>query len=175
VIQREGTTKHTKDTKKRTTDVTEVTDQGASRELIRSDLILLSLSVSSVPSVVKVPSSLAHASGCVIQRMRSDQVESSIGSRRDVPTRPPFSTQTPATAFGLSPPSAVGGLSCSPLAKGRSDGCTRGSKRVIERRDLASSDHLACRAPPYPPCTEFGTSSTSVCWRDCRLFQTMSF
>jgi hypothetical protein len=33
---------------------------------------------------------------------------------------PPLSTQTFATAFGLSPPSSVGGLSCSPLAKGGS-------------------------------------------------------
>src|SRR5262245_64063348 len=36
-------------------------------------------------------------------------------------TPPPLSTQNSATVFGLAPPSSVGGLSCSPLAKGGSD------------------------------------------------------
>jgi hypothetical protein len=42
LIKREGTTKHTKNTKKRTTDGTDVTDQGRSHELIYSDRFLTS-------------------------------------------------------------------------------------------------------------------------------------
>ena len=47
-------------------------------------------------------------------------------------TPPPLSTQTFATAFGLSPPYSVGGLSCSPLAKAGS-----GTRREIWLRGLS--------------------------------------
>jgi len=50
-------------------------------------------------------------------------------------TSPPLSTQNFATAFGLSPPSSVGGLSCSPLAKG-------GSQRAVKDGGCASSSSL---------------------------------
>src|SRR5262249_54983817 len=52
-------------------------------------------------------------------------------------TRPPLSTQTFATAFGLSPPSSVGGLSCSPLAKGGRN--RRGAAPQLKAAQGASS------------------------------------
>jgi hypothetical protein len=67
---------------KRTTDSTDVTDQAGSHELIHSDLTPASLSVSAAPSVVNVPSSLAHASGCVIKRVRSDHQGRIVGELR---------------------------------------------------------------------------------------------
>src|SRR5262249_16839630 len=67
--------------------------------------------------------------------------------------RPPLSTQTFATAFGLPPPSSVGGLSCSRLRS------ATGRESI-----LVFASNSESRDPPCPPLLRGGGTDEKNWW-----------